>query len=85
MITVRKKVIMDIARVEKTLYEQRVMYNKHKHYFDNLLKDSRVLLLLSLLPAFLMGWRSGRTGRIMLLIKQLLNIAIMTLISQLKS
>ena len=80
----RKKIIAKLAVMEKILQCHEMNVERHKKYFVHLVHDHRIVLLATLLPAFLWGWKKGRQKGLRKIIKQLMRVGVLTTFSHLK-
>lgn len=46
--------------MEQRAQDQQIQVNQHKKYFLDVINDHRIILISTLVPAFLWGWKIGR-------------------------
>ena len=74
----RKRLIAEIAMVDKQLKNQEITLNEHKEYLLNIIYDQRIVIIAMLMPAFLWGWNQAREKNITLTLKKLIQIGLWT-------
>ncbi len=70
---------MAIAATEKTLRCHQNRMLKHQHYFSNLIRENPLVLVAILIPAFIIGWKSGQQRHTVTTIKQFGQLAFLTI------
>ena len=81
----RKQIIMEIAAMEKTLRFQQNQVDEHRRYLKTLVKKNKsILLALILIPAFFIGWYSGKKNRAVAVIKHVGQFLFVATIAALK-
>ena len=70
--------------MEKTLQYQEVKVLEHKKYLLGVVNDHRIVLLATVLPAFLWGWKKGKHTGFGKMIKQISKAVILTYYSYIK-
>lgn len=80
----RRQVMIALEKLETRLWNQQAQVDKHKRYFRTLLHDSNLMVPAMLLPAFLMGWKSGQLPRVGLMLWQFGEFVLISLISSVK-
>ena len=79
MINARRQVIANITRMENKLIDQQREMHAHKKYLATIMGDKRVMLIFSLLPPFIVGWKSARVGGRQSIIKFIKSVSFSTI------
>lgn len=67
--------------MEKKLKCQQAKVKSHQAYLLTLLNDNRVILLATLLPAFLWGWKQAREKKVSKRIQQVIKFVLVTVLT----
>ena len=70
--------------MEKRLQHHEIKVLEHKKYLLGVVYDHRMVLLATLLPAFLWGWKKGRQKGWGGIVKQIMKIGMLTSFSHIK-
>ena len=68
--------------MEKILHYQQNEVIKHEKYFADMANSHKVMLITTLLPAFLWGWKKGQEKGVGVMLKQLARVVLMTAFSK---
>lgn len=71
--------------IEKKLKLQETKVIAHKKYFLNIIHDNRVILIATLLPGFILGWKQARVkGAAGKMVKQLIRYSLLAAFANVK-
>jgi lipopolysaccharide export LptBFGC system permease protein LptF len=76
-----KQLIAQITELEDTLKQEQQVLRRHQAYFNQLFHQPSVILLMTLLPAFMTGWSVARMKRRRHQIKRLLKFGLLNISS----
>ena len=70
--------------MEQILHYQQMKANEHKKYIADVLRDHWVVLGMTLMPAFIWGWKRGREANVGQCLKTGVKIGLVRAISHIK-
>lgn len=70
--------------IEKKLTCKQIEEITHKNYFLNIIHDNRIVLIATLLPAFLWGWKQARARGVGKIIKQMIRYGLLAVAANVK-
>lgn len=70
--------------IEKKLTCKQIEETTHKNYFLNTIHDNRIVLIATLLPAFLWGWKQARTRGAVKIAKQMIRYGLLAVAANVK-
>lgn len=82
--TPRKQLMLEIAALEKKLLSHKIEHYQHKKYLAHFVEENNAVLLAILVPAFLIGWHTGKKKNVTHIGKQLTNLVVLTAVTNVR-
>lgn len=84
MSNLRKQTIADINMMENRLIHHQATFIEHKTYLKNMLSYKSVVLIATVLPAFIVGWDIARMNSAKHALKRLIKFGALTAMTRLR-
>lgn len=80
----RKKVMIEIAALDKLRITQQSQLNENKRYLTKDLHDNSLIFLMMLASSFWVGWKNGRPSHVSGFLKQVEKFLVLTIMANIK-
>ena len=80
----RKQMVAQITVMDRLLKHEKIEVTKNKNYLVNTITDHRLVLITTLLPAILWGWKLGKEKKMGIIIKKILALGFLNIFTHVR-